>query len=113
MSKRAHNEGTVFERVGRLRADGTREPNRWVAEITIETPDGPKRKVMYATSQKEAVARLDAAKLARHQHRVSSITGQTLGEFVDGWLATVKTSIRPSTLVSYQTNVRRIKRYLG
>jgi integrase len=113
MSKRAHNEGTVFERAGRLRADGTREPNRWVAEITIETPDGPKRKVMYATSQKEAVRRLDAAKLARHQHRVSSITGQTLGEFVDGWLATVKPSIRPSTLVSYQTNVRRIKRYLG
>jgi integrase len=113
MSKRVHNEGTVFERRGRLRADGTRESNRWVAEITIDTPDGPKRKVMYATSQREALQRLEAAKLARHQHRIGSITGQTLGEFMDGWLATVRTSIRPSTYESYKNNVRRIKRYLA
>lgn len=68
---------------------------------------------MYATSQGKALQRLEAAKLARHEHRIGSITGQTLGEFIDGWLETVSNSIRPSTYDSYATNVRCVKRYLA
>lgn len=112
MSKRSNNEGTIFERKGRLRVDGTREPNRWVAELTIQTPDGPKRKVMYAQSQREAKQLLEDAKLARAQGRISAVTHQTVGGFLDTWLATVRSSVRPTTYASYDLNVRRFTRYL-
>lgn len=111
--RRANHEGSVYSRPGRLRADGTREPKRWIAEITVDTPEGPKRKFLYASSQEEAIRRLDDAKLARHQGRIGAITHQTLGDFLDDWLVTVRGSIRPSTYVSYEMNVRRAKRYLG
>jgi integrase len=111
--RRANHEGSVFERPGRLRADGTREPKRWVVEITVDTPDGPKRKVLYARSQQEAIQRLDEAKLAKRQGRIGAITHQTVGDFLDDWLATARGSIRPSTYVSYEMNVRRAKRYLS
>jgi integrase len=113
MSKRADNEGTVFERRGRLRSDGTREPNRWVAEITIDTPEGRKRKVLYASSQAEARQRLEDAKHARRGGRISAITNQTLGDFLDHWLATIKSTVRPTTYASYDLNVRRAKRFMG
>ncbi len=111
--RRANNEGTVFERAGRLRADGTREPKRWVAEITIDTPDGPKRKVIYAKSQAEAIQALEDAKVAKRQGRIGEITHQTVAEYLGEWIGTVRQSIRPSTLISYDLNLRRINKHLG
>ena len=113
MSHRGHNEGTIFQRQGRLRADGSREDSRWVAQISVETPDGEKRVTFYGKTKREVQRKLEDAKFAKQQRRVSAITNETVEDFLSGWLASVRSSVRPTTYASYDLNVRRVTQYLG
>jgi Phage integrase, N-terminal SAM-like domain len=112
-SRRGHNEGTIYQRPGRFRADGSRGESMWVGQMLINTPDGQKRQTFYGKTKREVQARLSEVKLAKQQGHLSLTTRQTLGDFLDGWLATVAMSLRPTTYASYELNVRRAKRYLG
>jgi integrase len=96
-SRRGHNEGTSM----------------WVGQMLIDTHDGQKRRTFYGKTKREAQARLSEVKLAKQQGHLSLTTRQTLGQFLDGWLALVATSVRPTTYASYDLNVRRAKRYMG
>jgi integrase len=112
-SRRGHNEGTIYRRPGRLRADGTRGETLWVGQVTLETATGPQRKTFYGKTKRDVQVRMDAARTASREGNMSAVTRETLAEFLSGWLATVKSSIRVTTYVSYDLNVRRVTKYLG
>ena len=91
--KRGNNEGTI-----RKRADG-----RWEARITLE--DGS-RKSMYGATRQQAAARM--AELLRDLAKGLPVVGerQTVREYVRSWLATVKSTIEPTTWQRYGEYVR-------
>jgi integrase len=92
--KRGNNEGTIVQR-----GDG-----RWVAAAT--RPDG-KRKWLYGKSRREVQEKLTAALRDVQQGLPLPSGRQTLGQFLDTWLAdVVKPSVRPGTYTSYEQKVR-------
>lgn len=78
--RRGCDEGSVVEPMGRLRADGSREPSRWVPQITLSTPEGPKRATFYGATKREVLVRLEEAKIAKWGARVVAgvVTNTTL-----------------------------------
>jgi integrase len=93
MGKRGNNEGTITKR-----KDG-----RWEARISL--PDG-KRKCFYGKTHQDVARRLSEA-----HHEVESglpllNERQTLGQYLETWLETVKSQIRPSSWRRYSDLVR-------
>ena len=102
MTKRANKEGNL-----RQRADGT-----WEARLTL--PDG-RRKSLYAKTQAQVVEKLHAAQRAINEGLPPTPEKITLGAYLEQWLGeSVKPTVRPYTLQSYQQNVRlHIAKELG
>jgi len=92
--RRGHGEGSIKQR-----PDG-----RWEARISL--PAG-KRKSLYGKTRREVQDKLRAA--LRDVDAGLDLTAgrQTVGQFLDRWLAdSVKPSVRPSTFQSYAGHVR-------
>ena len=96
--KRGQGEGSVYKR-----KDG-----RWAAVANLGYQAGKlKRKYYYGETRKEACDKLTAA-LNDLQKGVPIVTErQTLKEFLERWMTDCVTpSVRPSTLVSYDYQIR-------
>jgi integrase len=100
VAKRANGEGTIFQR-----KDG-----RWAAHLTIR---GTKRKQFLGKTRAEVAAKLTEA-LAERQKGIPVVSSnQTLGQYLQAWLQSVKSSVRPRTYESYDLNVRRLTPLIG
>jgi len=91
--KRGNNEGSITQL-----SDG-----RWQARVTLE---GSKRKAYYGATRAEAAAKLHTA--LRERDRGLPIVGerQTVGQYLDTWIETVKPQIRASSHRRYSDYVR-------
>ena len=108
--KRGQNEGTIFEE----------RPGRWVAVLTTGyiIRDGKLRRVrkkFVAATRGIVQRRLTAALRDQHRGRNVSPRVQTLGSFLDIWLAQVaQQGVRPKTFRTYSDIVKlHIKPALG
>jgi integrase len=100
MSKRGHNEGSIFYH------DGLQ---RWSAAVSLgyDLNGKRKRKYVYGKTRKEVAEKLK--ELHKDQQLGLPITSgrQTLGKFLDQWLTDVaRPNLRPSTYATYQLHVR-------
>jgi integrase len=105
-NKRGQNEGGCYQR-----KDG-----RWEASITLAIVDGkPKRKSYYGTTKAQAMAAMRAAQRERDAGLPIDVPRQTVGQFLDRWLAdVVSPTVRPKTHHSYAQIVRlHLKPALG
>ena len=96
--KRGQGEGSIYKR-----KDGL-----WVGAVNLGYQDGKlKRKVFYGKTRSEVSEKLTAA-LRDVQQGIPVVTErQTLKDFLTRWLEDcVKPSVRPSTYVSYEQQVR-------
>ncbi len=91
--KRGNNEGSITRR-----SDG-----RWQARITLENG---KRKSLYGKTRQEAAQRLTAALRQRDQGLPLVEEKQTVKQYLAGWLATIKPSVRVRTWQRYEQYVR-------
>lgn len=101
---KANREGSVFQR----KRDG-----RWVVAVSL--PDG-KRKEWTFLSQAEGKEKLEIAREEMRRDVVPDTIRQTLGEYLDEWLAghRVKKTLRPKTLETYEYLLRvHIKPAIG
>jgi len=100
--KRANREGSVYQIQG-----GT-----WRGAVSI---GGGKRKYVRGDTQADVVRLLTEIKgQVGRGESVDSLGRQTLGAFLDEWLASAKASVRPRTYDAYESHVRRhIKPTLG
>ena len=102
--RRGHNEGSVYKR-----SDG-----RWVAMLDLGYVGGKRRRrALYAATQAEVVATLNAAAHATRRGVAVPLDRQTFGAFVERWLAVVRPSLRESTARRYGELLRHAVRALG
>lgn len=105
--RRGPNEGTITKR-----ADG-----RYMARLNLGYDANGKRqrKTLYGATRKEVSDKLVAAQRDLHQGLMVTEKSQTVGQFLDHWLAeVVKASVRPRTHESYALLVRlHLKPALG
>ncbi|MPZ51026.1 MAG: hypothetical protein GEU75_17280 [Dehalococcoidia bacterium] len=100
MAKRSNGEGSIFPR-----KDG-----RWAASISLGEV---RRKHFLGHSRAEVAAKLAEA-LADQQKGIQPPTGnQSVSQYLDFWLKSVKSSVRPLTYQSYDLNVRRLLPLIG
>jgi integrase len=86
--KRGNNEGTI----------GRRKDGRWEARLTLPTPTGPKRKVLYGKTRAEVSAKLTRAMADRDGGLVFDDQKMTVGAYLDRWLYdAVRGTVREST----------------
>ena len=98
--KRGSGEGTY-----RKRPDG-----RWEARLYIQG----KQRSFYAKTLRECQQKFNAAQRAAEQGLPIADERLTVAKFLDDWLESAQSSLRPSTLRSYQDIVRlHIKPELG
>jgi integrase len=94
MGKRGNGEGSISKR-----SDG-----RWVARVSIHTPEGRKRKAFYGKTRKEAVE-----KMAVWQGKPETYdTRITVAEWMDSWLAGAGKSVGEGTRKRYASYVRSV-----
>jgi integrase len=100
--RRGNNEGSIY-----LRKDGL-----WVGAVSLPTG---RRKAVYGRTRDEVRRKLTGALHARESGTLTDARGQTLGQFLDIWLAEiVKPSVRTWTYRGYEVHVRlHIKPVLG
>ena len=94
--RRRRGEGTI-----RKRKDG-----RFEAATYMNTPSGIKRVRRYASTRIEAEALLVELRTKSNNGLLMSTKEQKFGDYLDYWLMLIKTNIRYSTYVSYETTVR-------
>lgn len=92
-SRRANNEGSIYKR-----PDG-----RWVASVTL--PQG-RRKYFYGKTRQDVAIRLTAALKARDDGLPIPGERQTVAQYLNGWLETAKTTVRPTTWHRYESYLR-------
>lgn len=96
----------------RQRTDGT-----WEARFVIGHDPGtgkPIRKSVYAKTQKEVRQKLAQAVAAVDNKQYREPCKMTLGEWLDIWVDTYLTGVKPRTIKIYQDDIRlHIKPYLG
>lgn len=93
-TRRGHNEGTI-----RQRPDGT-----WEARLSLTNGT---RKSLYAKTRREVQERLKAAQRDAENGLGLTARKQTVGQFLDRWLAdSAKPKVRAKTHQSYAMIVR-------
>ena len=86
--KRGNNEGSITHR-----SDG-----RWMGSYTVQTAQGPKRKILYGKTRAEVAAKLTKAMANRDVGLVFDDKNLTVGQYLDRWLSDcVRGSVREST----------------
>lgn len=92
--RRGHNEGSIYQR-----KDG-----RWVGAVTAS--DGT-RKSYYGKTSAEARAKvLDARSNLQKGLPISMDGRKKVRQFLEEWLVSIKSSVRPKTYVTYEGLVR-------
>ena len=96
--KRGNAEGSIYHM----------QEGRWRAAVSAGKGSNgkPKRKVFTAATRHEVADEM--TKLLRDQQRGININPgkQTVGQFLQNWLGSIKSDIAPSTFVSYENTVR-------
>lgn len=106
MAKRnAHGSGSI-----RQRPDG-----RWEARFTYQDELGqPKRSSVYADTQRECRQKLTAALKAVDEGSYRKTKRYTVSEWLDEWLTTYCTTLRPMTVIDYKKKAEKyIIPYIG
>ena len=94
---RGRNEGSIYQR-----KDG-----RWAASITIGWENGKRRrKAFYGKTRAEVATKLTAALKAHQDGLPLSRERKTCGQFLDGWIESVKPTLRPRTWTRYESLIR-------
>jgi integrase len=84
-----------------------REDGRYMGRYTVETPAGPKRRVVYGKTRKEAHEKLIEALADRDRGLIFEGENQTLSDYLgQGLNGSVKGSVKPSTFESYECMIR-------
>ena len=71
--KRGNNEGSITHR-----SDG-----RWMGRYTVQTAQGPKRKILYGKTRAEVAAKLTKAMANRDVGLVFDDKNLTVGQYLD------------------------------
>ena len=100
MSKRRDGMGAIYHR-----ADG-----RWEAQFRLP---GIGRKSFYGRTRREVLAKLRDASWMMSLGLPVSSRNRTAGDFLNDWLEVTRRRVRPSTLRSYELNVRRLTPQVG
>jgi hypothetical protein len=66
-----------------------RKDGRYMARYTVQTPDGPKRKVIYGRKYKEVEKKLNEVRGDAARGVVFDAVSQTVGEWLERWLEDV------------------------
>ncbi|MEA2512758.1 MAG: hypothetical protein QOJ59_2245 [Thermomicrobiales bacterium] len=106
MARRAHGEGSIYQR-----RDG-----RWTAYLRDGYKNGkPHKKYVYGATQREVRKKLESLKRDLAQGLPVDFERQTVGQFLDRWLVdVVRSRVRPKTYESYEMHIRRhLKPQLG
>ncbi len=103
--RRGHGEGYI----------GQYKDGRWVARVDLGIVEGKrKRKAIYGKTRKEVADKLKQLLHQQGQGVNVAPERQTLGKFLDTWLADVVSQTRrPTTLEIYQYAVKRITKHIG
>src|SRR5215218_7011882 len=103
--RRGNGEGTISRR-----KDG-----RWEARYTVQTGNGPKRKVLYGKTRQEVAEKLTKAMADRDGGLIFEAAKMTVAEYLDRWLSdSVKGTVRISTFERHEAIIRvHIKPSLG
>src|SRR5687768_7162734 len=95
--KRGNGEGSITKR-----KDG-----RWMAQYTVHTANGPKRRHIYGRTRQEVAAKLSKAMTDRDGGIELDPSSVTVHEYLQRWLKdSVKGSVRPITFENYERLVR-------
>jgi integrase len=79
----------------------------YMARYWVETPQGPKRKTIYAKTRQEVADELAKVLAARADSIVYDDENMTVGEYLDKWLkGSVRGSVRQSTHRRIRVRVR-------
>lgn len=98
MGKRGNGEGSISRRGG----------GGWMGQYTVHAAGGKKRRTVYGKTRAEVAKKLARALADREDGLVFDAGGQTVGGYLDRWLAdSVKGSVRPKTFESYEWLVRK------
>ncbi len=96
--KRGNNEGSISRR----------QNGGWMAQYTVYTSDGRKRRSLYGKTRKEVAQKLNRALADREDGLVCDAGKTTVGEYLERWLRdSVKGKVKEATYAnySYVTNV--------
>lgn len=96
MTRRRRGNGTVYKR----------KEGRYEAACYVNTPYGIKRVRRYAKTLSEAESILVDLRLKNDSGILSSTREEKLGDYMDYWLQSVKSTIRRRTHTSYETTIR-------
>jgi integrase len=84
-----------------------RKDGRFMARYTVQTPDGPKRKLIYGRKYEEVEKKLAEARGDAARGFVFDADNLKLGEYLDRWLTdSVADTVRPTTFERYEQIVR-------
>jgi integrase len=103
--KRGNGEGSISRR-----KDGS-----WMAQFTVYTAEGRKRRTMYGRTRAEVAAKLAKALSDREGGFLFDAKNLTLGKYLDSWLKdSVRDTVRLTTYQGYERIVRlHVKPSLG
>src|SRR5579872_1009980 len=94
---RGRGEGSIMKR-----RDG-----RWAATISLGWQDGKrKRQTIYGGSREEVAVELADALASKNSGLPTPTGGWTVGTYLDKWLESRKSSIRPRTYEKFESVVR-------
>jgi len=92
MRKRGKGEGSISRR-----GDG-----RWHGRIDLGYVDGKRhRKYVYGQTQSEVIRKLDQARFSLQQGLPIPLELQTVGRYLDEWIASTESSVRPKTFIRH------------
>jgi integrase len=95
--RRGNGEGTISRR-----KDG-----RWEARYTAQTPNGPKRKVLYGKTREDVAKKLTKAMADRDGGLVFDHENLRVEEYLDRWLkGSVRGNVKSITYESYERIIR-------
>jgi len=90
------------------RGDGItkRKDGRYMACYTIQTPDGPKRKVIYGRKYKEVEKKLNEARANADKGLVFDADNLKAGDWMDSWLSDCLKPLVAAGKMAHSTYVR-------
>jgi integrase len=95
--KRGNGEGSISRR----------KNGGWMAQFTVYTAEGRKRKTLYGKTRQEVATKLARALSDREGGLIFDAGNQRVGEYMDRWLNdSLRDTVRQSTLVRYEQLVR-------
>jgi integrase len=81
-----------------------RKDGRYMARYTVQTPDGPKRKVIYCRKYKEVERKLNEARGDAARGIIYDAENITVGEYLTKWLSdSVRDTVRKRTYERYES----------